>query len=233
MRRGRYAVIPTRNRPQDFRDCIRALAPQVDRIIVVHHITTGVAAVNAGRHQPEADAETYPYDWEPYGATEVTILGYFTDPPNISAMWNHGIRRAKGLAAMAGEAYDVAILNDDVIVPEGWFHTVTRAMRAHTAVAGCMSGGTTEVVVRACDTRLPRMTGFAFIIRDGVEADERFRWWYGDNGIDWDARQGGGVVHVPGTVEHRHPDSTTVGELREIAGQDRERFIEKYGRAPW
>ena len=190
--------------------------------------------MNAGRHQPAADAETYPYDWEPYGATEVTVLGYFTDPPNISAMWNHGIRRARTLAAMNGHEYDVAVLNDDMIVPPSWFTTITDAMRRHNAGAGCMNGTMAEVVThRPGDTTLPRMTGYGFILTPPLEADERFQWWYGDNDLDWQARERGGVVHVPGVVEHRHPDSTTTGVLAEVAGADRERFIDKWGRAPW
>ena len=231
--RQRYAVIPTRNRPQDFRDCVAAIGPQVDRLIVIHHITDGVQAVNAGKHQPDIDAETYPYDWAAYGSTEVTVLGYFTDPPNISAMWNHGIRRARSLAAMVDENYDVAILNDDVVVPSTWFGDITRAMRAHGAWAGCMSGTLTEVIARATDLTLPRMTGYAFVLAEGMEADPQFQWWFGDNDLDWSARRAGGVVHVPGVVEHRHPDSTTVGALRDIANQDADRFVVKWGKRPW
>ena len=200
MRRKRYAVIPTRNRPDDFRDCMAAITPQVDRVIIISH--------------GASYADPLSLDWPDH-----SIIGYAEDPPNISRMWNLGLNACSNLDNPIG--YDVAVLNDDVIVPPDWFERVVRSMREEdNASAGC--------VRRPRDLR---MTGYAFILDGnvGLRADEQFQWWYGDDDLQRQAMQLGGIAYAGGQdVEHRHPNSTTVGVLAEIAGQDRERFIAKW-----
>jgi len=205
MIRLRYAVIPTRDRPQDFADCVAAIAPQVDAVLVIAH---------------EDDAWAYAYehlrpdDWQIY---------YHPDgPPNISRMWNLGLDEAHYRAK--GRPYDVAVLNDDVIVPPDWFDRVTEAMLLEDASAGC---------VRRVHDR--RMTGYAFILNgdDGLRADEQFQWWAGDDDLERQASALGGVALADGPdVEHRHPNSTTVGVLAEVAREDLVRFEQKWGHRP-
>lgn len=190
MSRLKYAVIPTHNRPQDYADAYAAIKPQVDWVITVAHLA-------------------------PYAGSWPTIW-YEYRVPNISVMWNLGLDYAHGLAN--GRPYDVAVLNDDCIVPPDWFARVTRGMRRHNTAAGC--------VKRPGDHR---MTGYAFILNGdaGLRADPQFQWWYGDDDLE---RQAGSVTFVNGQdVEHRHPNSTTVGRLAEIAAEDGLRYKEKWG----
>lgn len=210
----RYAVIPTHDRPQDFADCYAAIAPQVDQVIIISH------------GAPYADPTGL--DWP-----DAIVTGYGQDPPNISAMWNLGLTMAYRLGAT-----EVAVLNDDVVVPSGWFDRVTRCMFVNGAVVGG-SGGTSPIPLLCRKGARPgageRVPGFAFILAGftGLLLDEQFQWWYGDDDLMWRAADLGGTVLVPGLpVEHRHPNSTTVGELARIAGQDRERFAAKWGRVP-
>lgn len=189
-RRLRFAVIPTRDRPDDYRDCRNAIEPQVDEVITIVH-----------------DAE-YATAWQ------TTWIRYVENPPNISCMWNMGLNAAGRLAE--GRPYDVAVLNDDVIVPSDWFARVRDTMHRAGAAAGC--------VRRKFDHR---MTGYAFMLNGdtGLLADEQFRWWYGDDDLQRRAEQAGGVAYAFGQdVEHRHPNSTTIGELARIASDDKDRF---------
>lgn len=203
MTRLRFAVVPTRDRPEDFADCVLAIQPQVDSLIVVAH---GDAA--------------WTYSWPLLRGTDWQRT-YDGDPPNISRMWNIGLDTAHSQAD--GEPYDVAVLNDDVIVPPDWFERVSTEMQLTPnlrASAGC--------VHRPADHR---MTGYAFILNgdDGLRADEQFQWWWGDSDLEMQARRLRGVVFAGGEdVEHRRPNSTTVGRLAEIAAEDGIRFAEKW-----
>ena len=200
--RGRAVVIPTRDRPQAFARCLAAVGPQVDLVVVVAHMNPGY--VLAG---PRYRTDMLPYQ---------------EDPPNISRMWNLGLQH---VASVMGAHYDVAVLNDDAIVPPDWFQRVTDTMHTQHAAAGCVRRPTDH-----------RMTGYAFIL-DGdkhLYADEQFQWWWGDTDLQRQAEQVGGVAFAAGPdVEHLFPNSTTVGELAEIAGEDRQRFAAKWGQVPF
>jgi len=194
MKRAAYAIILTHDRPQDFQDCYKAIEPQVDHVFVVAHQA-------------------------PYAIYHGTPIKYDDWPPNISYAWNLGLKRAEQWAG--GDPYDVAVLNDDAIVPPGWFETITKAMQGTGAKAGAAARGDDH-----------RMAGFAFILDGtaGLYADEQFEWWYGDDDLERRASEAGGVIQVPGLyVEHRHPDSTTVGILAEKAAQDNIRYKAKWG----
>jgi hypothetical protein len=200
--RERFAVITTRDRPDDYRDCVEAIAPQVDAVFTVCHVP-GPGPAPAYITKMLSFEET---------------LFYSERLPNISAMWN------LGLDAVAFRArsmyYDVALLNDDAIVPPEWFHNVTQAMRWYGAAAGAVQ-----------QRNDPRMAGFAFILdgKQELRADEQFQWWYGDTDIARRAERLGGLALAPGReVEHRHPNSTTVGELAEIAAEDHKRYRRKW-----
>lgn len=209
--RRRYAVIPTRDRPVDFDDCVRAILPQVDALIVIAHCPPG--------------ENGQPYVWATLEWLDAErllrgcqVIPYHEDPPNISRMWNLGLDTAPVFAA--GDRYDVAVLNDDVIVPPDWFDRVTAAMRTGRNAAGC--------VYRDWD---PRMTGYAFILDGdlGLRADEQFQWWFGDSDLQREAETMGGVAYAGGEdVIHRHPNSTTVGILAQIAEQDAIRYQAKW-----
>lgn len=197
VRRLKFCVVPTHDRPVDFADCLAAIGPQVDHVVVVSH-----------------DASYAQVEWATKG---ISVVPYREYPPNISRMWNLGLDRVQWLSA--DEPYDVAILNDDAIVPPGWFTKITEGMRARGAVMGS-----------APRPGCPGMvSGFAFILDGGADlrADEQFHWWFGEDDLQ---RQAGGAALIHGVeVEHRHPSSTTVGVLAEIAGADQARYAAKWG----
>lgn len=215
-RRGKYAIVVTHDRPVEYAACVAAIGGQVDRVVTVAH---------------NCDYPTGP-DVVTYGETV----------PNISTMWNLGLDTIAYLAETAGfgDRYDVAVLNDDVETPPGWFDRVTGMMHRTGAVAGSgdQFNRLRAPIVRTKlgpVERMERMSGFAFIL-DGtahLTLDEQFQWWYGDDDLEWRARLAGGVVIVPrASVTHRYPNKSTVGVLAAIAGQDRERFHVKWGQLP-
>lgn len=212
--RLRFAVIPTHSRPLDLLDCLAAIVPQVDEVFVISNRAAYTTDLILDR---------------------VTVVYCLDDPPNISRLWNIGLDAADTYAR--GAVFDVAVLNDDVVVPPGWFDGIQSHLREHDAVAG--SAASVQAVVvhrRPGPVNLHhRMQGYAFMLDGsyGLRADEQFQWWFGDDDLEWRARQAGGVVLTPRFhVEHRHPNSTTVGVLADIAGQDRIRFKAKWGELP-
>lgn len=216
--RLRYAVVTTNGR-DCVQECLDAIGPQVNRIILVTHRCNPSFSIGSGA---------------------TTLISYDEHPPNISRMWNLGLSEAERLAWKEHMSYDVAVLNDDAIVPEHWFTTIVSAMRSQRCIAGSMDQY--RMLAHPQVFREPvgislrlRMSGFAFVLDGtfGLRLDEQFRWWYGDDDLEWRARQEGGVVRVPGEpVEHLYPGGTTHGILSRIAGDDRRRFKKKWGRTP-
>jgi GT2 family glycosyltransferase len=217
----RAAVIPARDRHDLLADCIASVVDQVDRVIVIDN---------------ESDP---PIDPEPWHG-KVGVAHVALDPPNISVLWNLGL----GLVAATSptDEWDVAVLNSDVIVPPGWVEGLSTAMRATTAVLAYPDqfGGRQEILhtrAEPVDLR-QRITGYAYMLRGEAELrlDEGLAWWYGDDDLDWRARESGGALLVPGIpVEHRAPNVSTNErpELLEQTGRDRETFRKKWGRTPW
>jgi hypothetical protein len=227
----RFAVIPTRDRPDDLIRCVVSIYDDVDHIIVVDN----------------DDVEFGWDEWMYVGGREVFVLHRPMQPPNLSWLWNEGIREARNWYGpdRSHEAW-VAVLNDDAVVPPGWFDMVETAMRATGAVAGC-SGGTgpggtgglgtwrwRHLTSPISDVSV-RLQGWAFILSpEGPLADERLQWWFGDTDIDMRARASGGTVIVNGLhVANNRANSTTVGVLAEQAGRDRATYESIHGPITW
>jgi hypothetical protein len=218
--RPRFVVIPTNGRAC-LKDCLMAIAPQVDSTIVVYTV-------------PWKDGEVRPH---PNSGVALRDTG----PPNISRWWNLGLEVcAQVMSLNEGDTpgrYDVAILNDDVIVPPGWFEAVSDGMREHAGAAGC-SGGSGIVVHRAPGP-VPlhtRLQGFAFILagEKNIRANEEMRWYFSDDYVDWKAREAGGMVMIPGySVNHLHPNEQMTGELHQFSAEDAAKFKEIWGIMPW
>ncbi|WP_327592461.1 hypothetical protein [Streptomyces chartreusis] len=220
----RAAVIPTRDRHDLLADCINSIVDQVDYVFVIDNGS-----------EPPID----PDPWHgKVGAAVVPI-----DPPNISQLWNIGLALADASARRAGaDAWDIAVLNSDVVVPPSWVEALSTAMRSTTAVLAYpdQHGGSDVVLhtkAEPVDLR-QRITGFAYMLRGEarLRADEAMAWWYSDDDLDWRAREQGGALLVPGLpVEHRCPNGSMYErpELGEQAGRDRETFARKWGRTPW
>ena len=229
MNGPRYAVITTHNRPAELARCVIALAGQVDTVIVVDNAS----------EPPAVDA--WLQGQQPMLTCEIVFTDHPDSPPNLSRMWNIGLDVAAGHAQMAGhDTWDVAVLNDDAVVPAGWYEACTAAMRDSPAVVGCSDpyGSISAPLLRTePDNHLmTRECPWAFVVRgeSGLRSDETLRWWYFDTDLMWRARRAGGTVMIPGYLtQNTLANSTTVGELAEQAGRDRDRFAEIWGHVPW
>lgn len=218
----RAAVIPTRNRHDMVADCINSVVDQVDAVFLVDNLSDP------------------PIDPEPWHG-KVRAVRAPLDPPNISALWNIGLALADAARGDAA-AWDIAVLNSDVVVPPGWVERLSAAMRATTAVLAYpdQHGGTRQILhtkAEPIDLR-QRITGYAYLLRGetGLRLDESMAWWFSDDSVDWEAREQGGALLVPGIpVEHRCPNGSMYErpELQQQAGRDRATFIAKWGRTPW
>ena len=216
-----YAVIPSNGRPV-LDECLAAIGDQVDTVILIGNNWQRPTGVGS------------------YGA--FVTNDYDDGDCNISRWWNHGLDAAARLAAFQEcSEWNVAVLNDDAIIPSGWVEMLGAAMRRTPAVLAYpdQAGGSAEILhTEAAPVPLSqRITGYAFMLRGeaGLRADESLVWWFGDDSIDWEARERGGALLVPGIpVQHRAPDVQTNAspELTAQAGRDRQTFINRWGKAP-
>lgn len=220
MRNLRYATIPTTGRAC-LRQCLDAITPQVDQVILVH-----------------APLEE---EFERWWVNDYSTYDVFVPPTerrNISRWWNIGIDHAKRFARIEqAKQWEVAIVNDDAIVPFDWFDRVAGSMR-QMGVAAASIGHVSMPVLHTkpgLTGLLERMTGFAFMLAGelGVRADESLEWWFGDDDIDMQSRLKGGTVTIPGTLKHLYPNQSTIGERLAQTAVDAKRFVDKWGFHPW
>lgn len=219
----RFAIIPSNNRPC-VRDCVAAIAPQVDHVIMVWN---GAAAGSDG--------------FSAGGLPDFTALNDVGDV-NISRWWNMGLTHARMVAGVSygsNPRWDVAIINDDAIVPEGWFDAVATKMRDMRAAAACSGAPIGMPILHtnpgpvALNTRLQ---GFAFMVAGelGLRANEDLKWFFTDDWMDWESRKLGGMVMVPGfQVQHLYPNGQVTSEIQEQIARDAQTFVDIYGQRPW
>jgi len=227
--RPRFVVVPTNGRAC-LKDCLQAIAPQVDSTIVVYTV-------------PWQDGEIRPH-------ANFGVALRDVGPPNISRWWNQGLEICAQVMNMSHDdfpatksdtpsRYDVAILNDDVIVPSGWFDAVSDGLRMYDCVAACSGAPNTSPVVYRFPGPVPlhtRLQGFAFMLagEKNIRANEELRWYFSDDYIDWRARELGGMVMVPGYgVYHLYPNEQMTGELHQFSAEDAAKFKEIWGVMPW
>jgi hypothetical protein len=225
----RYAVIPTHNRPEHLGRLVGQLAVSCDYIMVVDNAST-----------PAVD----PLKLLSFALPHTPALHVIRDeeqPPNLARLWNVALAEIARLEAAKGStSWDVAILNDDVELPDGWYNHMAQALRTHDvlAVSGDAYGHVREPLLRRDkhNNLMTRMCPWAFVIRGecGVEADEKLRWWWQDTDIEWRLAIAGGVLVLPGFVaKNVGANSSTVGVLAEQAGRDRATFAAKWNFVPW
>lgn len=218
----RYALITTHNRPDELARLVQCLQGQTDYITIVDNAS-----------DPPVDEKIF---------DEFThVLRDEQQPPNLYKLWNKGLTDIKRHCHFTStNAWDVAVFNDDTIIPQGWWDAVSEVMRLGTYAAA--SGDTLGVVREVTALTLPdgnithRMCPWAFMMRGelGIRADERYGWWWGDTDLDWQLRQRGGLALVPGMLtQNTLANSTTVGALAAQAGRDGESFALKWGACPW
>jgi glycosyltransferase involved in cell wall biosynthesis len=223
----RYALIPTHNRPEQLTALVQSLVDQCHIIVVIDNASD----------PPVSEVELRA------SVTHGTVIVIRDDeqPPNLSRLWNVGFDTiAASEQAFGSVAWSIAVLNDDSVVPFGWYDYVVSHMRDSNAAIAC-----TDAYAKLTDSVLKtepdgdittRMCPWAFVVRGELElrADETFRWWWGDTDLDWTARGRGGVLLLPGyTTQNTGANSTTHGELAEQAGRDGVAFAAKWGWRPW
>lgn len=225
---NRFAVILTHNRPELLAQCVAAIGPQVDMVIVVDNASDPPAQVVTGE------------SWR-------TVLLQIPDqPPNLAKFWNLGIRAAMNTydASPHLAPAHIAVLCDDAIAPPGWYAAVVEAMTASGAVVGCsdpwgsLPAGQTRMKTEPDSAIMERMPGHAWILDpvSPVRPDESMLLWWCDTTIDWDARKAGGMVMIGGyPVPNVRPNDFTNSkpELAERAGMDGEAFVRRWGWKPW
>jgi hypothetical protein len=231
----RYAIIPTRNRPEQLISLLKQLEGQVDLVYVIDN----------------ASDEPLSSLWLRVSVPNVRTIVERDDeqPPHLYKMWNTAFNVIEGTAKIMGEKlWDVAVFNDDTSLPAGWCDYVANALsrnpgddnRQVPAIA-CTYAQTGISNVPYLKTQIDgnimtRMCPWAFVVRGelGLRADESMRWWWGDTDFEWQAIQAGGVLMLPGEAPlNTLANSTTHGALAEQAGRDGETFALKWGRRPW
>lgn len=221
----RYVVVPTHNRPEWIVPLVRSMSCQCDVMLVLDN------ASDPPLTQADLDVVAGEYDGR------VELIRDEQQPPNLARFWNLMLDRCEKLATEAGASvWDVAILNDDVLIPHGWLDIAAEGLREHPTAVVAHTG--TGRRIHAPDLRTvmdneldTRMCPHAFVTRGeaGLRADESMLWWYLDTDLDWQARLSGGVLTVPGPlVSNALAGSSTVGVLREQADKDRATFEAKW-----
>lgn len=217
-----FAIIPTNGRDCFWR-CLGAVYDHVDRVYVVEG-------------GPDAKLMDSGDD---YGDYDFTII---REPElNISKWWNLGLQLIANRAlASRMPRWNVVILNDDAIIPQGWVTAVDKAMRGMGVAAAC-SGNPNPIP--ALHTQpgpvnlATRLQGFAFMLagEQGVRANEQLKWYFSDDHVDWLSRQKGGVVNIPGLyVTHLHPNGQVTPEIQEQIAKDAHTFTQYWnGMRPW
>lgn len=232
MRQGLRAgaVIATRNRPHVLKQCLDSITNQVDVIVIVDNGDTEPATRVISRYAPVRDLTIY-------------RIADDEQPVNISRLWNLGLEQVRqALQRGSTTQWDVAVLNDDAIVPPGWLRAVSSGMRIRRAAAGCSdpNGRLREPILHleAGPVDLStRMVGWAHVLcgEIGLRYDENLHWWFGDDDMDWRSREVGGMVMIPGlAVQNQFPNGQMSPELHARVALDREAFVRKWkGMTPW
>lgn len=221
----RYAIVPTHNRPAKLLSLVVSLGQQCDRIVVLDNAST-----------PPVD-EKYLQAAVPDGCT-VEVICDEEQPPNLARFWNVMFARCEevfGWPADRPDVWDVAVLNDDSVVPAGWYNAAATALREHETAVVAHTGDrpifAPDLLTDFNFDRSRRMAPHAFVVRGeaGLRADESMRWWYFDDDFSRQAIQAGGVLGVPGPVViNSQANQSTSGVLVEQAEKDRQAFEAKW-----
>jgi hypothetical protein len=215
-----FAVIPTHDRMHMLIDAVHSIMDQVDFVIIINN------------NKEEALHLAGP---------NLRTLDVPTETPNIQDFWNIGLQLAQSMAySRNSPEYDVVVLNDDIRCPPDFVEALSAEMRKTSAVLAYPDQFYERTELHTVPEPIDltaRITGYAYMLRgeSGIRLDEEFVWWYGDDDLDWRARESGGALMVAGcAVEHRAPNVQTNArpELLAQTAVDRQHFIDKWGMAP-
>ena len=139
----------------------------------------------------------------------------------------------------------VILTRDDITAPDGC-HTILdlEPINIHRwwnkGIEHAISNGARYIAVINDDVmmdqeaipQLVSITGSCFVIDTtfDLRPDEGYRWWYGDNDLDWKARKNfGGLVLVPVNFQHLTPNHLTLNSymLQELAQMDKDRWSQQ------
>jgi GT2 family glycosyltransferase len=225
----RYAVIPTHNRPARLLALVVSLGAQCDHIVIVDNAST--PPVNQQHLQASVPEHC-----------EVVVIRDDEQPPNLSRIWNVMFDKCETYASNATcEKWDVAVFNDDSVVPAGWYNTVATALREHETAAVAHTGDRPirepYLLTNFDFPRSQRMAPHAFVVRGevGLRSDESMYWFCFDDDFCRAAIKAGGVLGVPGpvAVNSQANQSTSRSQaLTEQAHRDMETFAAKWGGTP-
>lgn len=169
---------------------------------------------------------------------EATVITYPTLEYCMPHWWNLGLEY---ITARETENYEVFVFNADTFAKGSDVLILAKALRDYDlAATGPDQTGlvTSDIYI---ETRLTpqdirfRLPGYAFVLRGELElrADPKFRHWYIDDDIEWQARSHGGTGLVKGVrVQHPIEGNTLTPMLVEFAHEDLERFKDKWGTYP-
>lgn len=152
----------------------------------------------------------------------------------IYAMWNAGVR-----SAQMGHADYVAVLNDDIVILPGTLRSLAEVLEREPNVgvvypdasrATAQGFGPVDMVPTKGTWGAGGMTGFCFVFRAdlGVEFNDAYNWWYGDDDFEERVRSTGLLVaRVTGLpIDHTPSGSASRvwTEISPLIDQDRARW---------
>jgi hypothetical protein len=215
-----YAIVLSHNRPDLLTQTVDAIATQVNLVMIV-------------------DNASVPPIKQTWQSENYMLLRNPEQPPNIARMWNEQFDLIAAAEAVAGNSqWNIACLCDDAPAPPGWFVRVSTAMRKAKAVAGSTHSYApidAAYTLTYLSNGVDRMCPWAFVIagEHNLRADERMRLHFQDTDLDWQARQRGGTIIVPGPVvpNLRIGENPDRPEYAHIIHEDERIFNEKWSTA--
>jgi hypothetical protein len=224
MTKACYGLVITHNRHDILAATVQQLRRQVSHVVVMDNASN-----------PPVDDNM---------SDGVHVIHDALQPPNIAYLWNVGLSYLAQLATDEGhDEWYVALICDDISLPDDWVPRVVDTMMRVHATAGSThhnEGVLQNPLVKTSPDHdlYNRMQGAAFVLagHKGISADETMHWWWCDTDMDFQSRITGGMVLVPGPIAvNTRPNDYTAAkpELMEQAGKDGERFTQKWGFRPW
>jgi len=123
---------------------------------------------------------------------------------NIHRWWNAGL----DYAAEHGARW-ACVINDDVLLDETTVPALVAAAE-RTGAALASIGGDTLLRDPSPSRRSIEGACWLLDLSSGLRPDESYRWWYGDDDLDWRARRDhGGVALTEAPFVHLHPNALT------------------------
>ncbi len=214
----RYAVIPTRDRNQWAYDLGKQLLAQDCLPVFIDNNDPG------NLFSP------------PHGSV---FLDYHPEAFNYSQAVNVGLNWVADQKRKRNEEYTVAVLNDDVSIPEDFMNTMEVALEE--CDVDVASPGEFFIEMRHGPRQIPlhlRPQGWCWATRGsaGIRLDEDLKIWYNDDDVWQQALCGRGYVLLQ-QMDVKHLDANgnfnRNPEWQIQAGLDRETFKEKWSFYAW